>query len=63
MVTEVPDDDFGTVRMQNVVPRMTNNPGRIRWAAKDLGADTDAILSELGYSPEEIAAHRAKGIV
>lgn len=63
VVTEVPDDDFGTVRMQNVVPRMTNNPGRIRWAAKDLGADTDAILSELGYSPEEIAAHRAKGIV
>ncbi len=63
VVTEVQDDDFGTVRMQNVVPRLTRNPGRIRWAAKDLGADTEAILGDLGLSPEEIAAHRAKGIV
>ncbi|WP_010139977.1 CaiB/BaiF CoA transferase family protein [Oceanicola sp. S124] len=63
VVTPVPDEDFGTVRMQNVVPRMTNNPGQIRWAAKSLGADTDAILGDLGYSPEEIAAHRANGII
>jgi crotonobetainyl-CoA:carnitine CoA-transferase CaiB-like acyl-CoA transferase len=63
VVTSVPDEDFGTVRMQNVVPRLTRNPGRIRWAAKDLGADTDRILADLGLSPEEIAAHRAKGII
>ncbi|WP_157017318.1 CaiB/BaiF CoA transferase family protein [Mesorhizobium xinjiangense] len=63
MVTEVADDDFGTVRMQNVVPRLTRNPGRIRWAGKDLGVDTDAILSDLGLSADEIAAHRAKGVI
>lgn len=56
VVTQVPDDDFGSVGMQNVVPRLTRNPGHIRWAAKAVGADTDAILSELGYGPEEIAA-------
>lgn len=63
VVTAVPDDDFGEVRMQNVVPRLTRNPGRIRWAAKDLGADTDAILQELGLSAEEIAECREKGVV
>lgn len=56
VVTQVPDDDFGSVGMQNVVPRLTQNPGHIRWAAKAVGTDTDAILSELGYGPEEIAA-------
>ena len=63
VVTAVPDDDFGEVRMQNVVPRLTRNPGRIRWAAKDLGADTDAILQELGLSAAEIAQCREKGVV
>jgi crotonobetainyl-CoA:carnitine CoA-transferase CaiB-like acyl-CoA transferase len=62
-VTSVPDDDFGTVRMQNVVPRLTRNPGRIRWAAKDLGADTDSILRDFGLSAEEIAAYREKKVV
>jgi crotonobetainyl-CoA:carnitine CoA-transferase CaiB-like acyl-CoA transferase len=63
MVTDVADDDFGTVRMQNVVPRMTNNPGRVRWAAKDLGADTDAILTDLGFGADDIAKLRGAGIV
>lgn len=63
VVTSVPDEDFGTVRMQNVVPRLTRNPGRIRWAAKGLGADSDAIFKHLGLSPEEIAVHRANGII
>lgn len=62
-IAEVSDQDFGTVRMQNVVPRLTRNPGRIRWAAKDLGADTDAILADLGYSAAEVAAFRENGII
>lgn len=63
MVARVPDEDFGAVGMQNVVPRLTRRPGKIRWAAKRLGADTDAILSGLGYGPDEIAALRKRNIV
>lgn len=63
VVVQAPDEDFGQVGMQNVVPRLTRNPGRIRWAAKRLGADTDAILRGLGYEVDEIAELRERGIV
>lgn len=63
VVTDVPDEDFGSVRMQNVVPRLTNNPGRVRWAAKSLGADTDAILGDLGFDTVQIAKLRDNGII
>ena len=49
--------------MQNVVPRLTRNPGHIRWAAKGLGVDTDTILDELGYTATDIAMLRANGVV
>lgn len=63
VVTTVKDDDFGTVRMQNVVPRLTRNPGQIRWSAKDLGADTDAILTDLGFDVAQITTLRENGII
>ncbi len=36
---------------------------KIRRPASDLGADTDAVLGELGYVPEEIALLRRDGVV
>ena len=38
-------------------------PKDIRSAAPDAAADTDSVLAEVGYSAEEIAALRAKGVV
>ena len=35
----------------------------IRSAAPDLAADADAVLAEAGYTPDEIAALRAKGVI
>lgn len=55
-LTEVPDEELGTVTMQNVVPRLTRSPGGIRWPARTrIGADTEVVLAELGYAPEDIA--------
>jgi crotonobetainyl-CoA:carnitine CoA-transferase CaiB-like acyl-CoA transferase len=64
MICEVPDGDFGTVRMQNVVPRFTNSPTRIERSAGDLGEHNDEIYGEwLGLSDTERAELRDKGVI
>lgn len=60
-VTEVPDPELGPIRMQNVLFRLSETPGAIRWAGRRHGADTDAVLTELGLSAPEIAALRKEG--
>ncbi|MFE7124698.1 CaiB/BaiF CoA transferase family protein [Streptomyces sp. NPDC057617] len=60
-VTEVPDPELGPLRMQNVLFRLSETPGAIRWAGRPHGADTDAVLTELGLSVSEIAALRSDG--
>lgn len=52
MITTVQDPDLGDVRMQNVLFRMSKTPGAIRWTGRELGADTDAVLTELGITDE-----------
>ncbi len=37
--------------MQGLVARLSATPGRIRWAGRPLGADTDAVLAELAEDP------------
>lgn len=46
-VIEVPDPELGTVRMQNVVPKLEGTPGRIRHAGLRKGEHTDEVLAEL----------------
>jgi crotonobetainyl-CoA:carnitine CoA-transferase CaiB-like acyl-CoA transferase len=47
--------------MQNVLFRLSATPGAIRWAGRAHGADTDAVLTELGLSGPDIAALRQEG--
>ncbi len=64
MITTVEDEALGPVRMQNVLYRMSETPGAIRYTGRPLGADTDAVLGdELGVDPERIAALRERGVV
>ena len=62
-VQTVPDDELGPVKMQNVLFRLSGTPGGIRWAGRRHGQDTDAVLAEIGVTPEQLAALRERGVV
>jgi crotonobetainyl-CoA:carnitine CoA-transferase CaiB-like acyl-CoA transferase len=60
-ITTVEDPELGPLRMQNVLFRLSATPGAIRWAGRPHGADTDAVLAELGLTGAEVAALREEG--
>ncbi|MGW6459060.1 CaiB/BaiF CoA transferase family protein, partial [Streptomyces sp. NPDC055078] len=60
-VTEVTDPELGPLRMQNVLFRLSDTPGAIRWAGRPHGADTEAVLTELGLTGADISALRTQG--
>lgn len=62
IVAEVPTEDIGELQMQAVAPRLSRTPGSIRWAGKPLGADTDDVLREHGYTDEQIAELKSRGV-
>jgi len=59
----VEDEDLGPLVMQNVLFRMSATPGEVRWAGRHHGADTDAVLGELGLTEAEIGRLRDEGVV
>lgn len=63
-IPEVPDADFGTVRMQGLVPRFRNCPGEIRWAGRNMGVDNDTIYRNvMGLENDQVAALKEKGVI
>jgi crotonobetainyl-CoA:carnitine CoA-transferase CaiB-like acyl-CoA transferase len=63
MLTEVHDDDLGTVLMHNVMWRMSATPGQIRFTGRALGADTDTVLGEVGYDAAQLSSLRDAGVI
>jgi formyl-CoA transferase len=63
-ITSVPDEDFGHVRMQNLIFRLSQTPGAIRATGRGLGADNDEIYrGKLGLSEEECTDLARKGVI
>jgi succinyl-CoA---D-citramalate CoA-transferase len=63
-LVEVPDRDHGHVTMAAVAPRLSDTPGRVRWAGPALGQHTAEVLRELaGVDDAELAELRRAGIV
>ena len=63
-IAAVADPDLGEVRMQNLLFKLSESPGAIRWTGRSLGADTDAVLvGDLGLEPKLVEDLRAEGIV
>lgn len=63
-ICDVEDEDFDQVKMANVVPRFSNNPGRIRHTGRSLGRDTEAVLKKrFGLSDDEFANLREQDVI
>jgi formyl-CoA transferase len=63
-IVEVPHPIFGTVKMQNAFPKLSETPGEVRWPGPALGEHTEAVLRDVaGLSAEAIARLRADGVV
>lgn len=63
-IVQVPDDDFGSVRMQSVVPKFGDTPGEVRHAGRSLGADNrNVYIGEMGMSEQRLAQLHTKGVI
>ena len=63
-ITTVPDKDFGSVRMQNVVPRFANDPGRVHSTGGSIGQDNAEVYGEwLALSGEEQQRLKRSGVI
>jgi crotonobetainyl-CoA:carnitine CoA-transferase CaiB-like acyl-CoA transferase len=63
VIVEAPDDEAGSVLMHNVIPRLSDTPGKLRRPAPTLGQHTSEVLDAIGYSAERIAGLAADGVV
>jgi succinyl-CoA---D-citramalate CoA-transferase len=63
-VVTVEDPEMGPFPMQNVVPRLIETPGKVRWTGPALGQHNDEVYGEvLGLSEEEREALRERGVI
>jgi crotonobetainyl-CoA:carnitine CoA-transferase CaiB-like acyl-CoA transferase len=57
------DTPYGKLRFMGSGFQLAHGGGRLDRAAPALGADTDALLAEAGYDPEQVAALRAASVI
>lgn len=63
-VVEVPDSDFGMVRMQGVVPKFSRTPGAVRFPGLHPGAhNSDVYEGLLGMDPNRLRRLEKMGII
>ncbi|MBI2961176.1 MAG: CoA transferase [Betaproteobacteria bacterium] len=54
---------LGELRLVNQAVKLTRTPARLACAAPDPGAHTDEVLAEIGYTVQDIAGLRARGVI
>ena len=63
ILVDLPDDELGRLPMHNVIPRLSETPGRLRRPAPALGEHTAEILGLLGLARAEIEGLALEGII
>tara|TARA_Y100000588_G_scaffold170774_1_gene184645 strand:- start:5899 stop:7098 length:1200 start_codon:yes stop_codon:yes gene_type:complete len=51
---EIEDEELGKIKMPNIIPQLSESPGKIRWAGPPKGKHTEEVLLKLGYSKADL---------
>lgn len=63
MLQKVRMEDGSEMAVPGIVPKLSRTPGGQHRNAPALGQDTDAVLAEVGLTPEQIAELKRRGVV
>jgi len=63
IVVDVPDEQTGTLTMYNIIPRLSETPGRLRLPALRLGEHTAEILGQFGIDDATLDALVRDGVI
>lgn len=64
LLVQYDDEVHGTVTAPGIVPKLAGTPGRVRTPAEwTVGAETDAVLKELGFDASEVRRLRRDGVL
>jgi formyl-CoA transferase len=62
MIERVTSADGLSVEVPGIVPKLSATPGAITRRAPTLGEDTEAVLREIGVTPQQLVALRERGL-
>ena len=63
-LVKVPHPKFANLWMQNVVPKLSDSPGEVRWPGPEVGQHNQEVYGELlGYGRKELAALSQAGVI
>ncbi len=62
MIERITSHDGLELDVPGICPKLSRTPGAITRRAPALGEDTEAVLRELGVTPEQFAALKARGL-
>lgn len=64
MLVRVPDEDFGSLTLSGVIPKLGRTPGAVKWSGGSLGRDTCEVLRDaLGMSDEQLEGLQSRDVI
>jgi len=62
-IITVDDPELGPIKMQNVLFRLSETPGEVKWSGPRLGEHNEEVYGELGIDKERLEKLTEKGVV